>query len=186
MLWQIQETFTVISPACQRHTAKVLSKAADMPRIENKYTDVRTIGSGEMSSGWKSDYSSAESANVEIEFPFFIRPDAHAICDCKTEDGTEVTHRLVVELVVAEEIAPIHKPTHGMPSGAARRLRMHFILTVTDRSGLGISWDEEQPPIYEDVPRSPPGYQLAEIFDYVGSPIQTNALPPVPDYEPLP
>ena len=31
-------------------------------------------------------------------------------------------------------------------------------LHVTERAGLGISWDEEQPPMYGDVPASPPSY----------------------------
>ena len=44
------------------------------------------------------------------------------------------------------------------PTGAARVLRMQFNLNVTERCGLGISWDEEMPPVYEDVPASPPGY----------------------------
>jgi len=44
------------------------------------------------------------------------------------------------------------------PTGAARVLRMQFHLLVTERSGLGISWDEEIPPVYENIPASPPSY----------------------------
>jgi hypothetical protein len=50
---------------------------------------------------------------------------------------------------------------------------MNYTTTVTERSGLGISWDEEQPPLYEDVPASPPTYGTAEA--YTGAPI--------PEYE---
>jgi hypothetical protein len=39
---------------------------------------------------------------------------------------------------------------------------MQFTLVVTEKSGMGISWDEEQPPVYEDVPNSPPGYPRME------------------------
>lgn len=47
----------------------------------------------------------------------------------------------------------------GVPTGAARVLRMQFRLTVTERSGLGISWDDEVPPAYHDISLlSPPGY----------------------------
>lgn len=47
----------------------------------------------------------------------------------------------------------------GTPTGAARVLRMQFNLTITERSGLGISWDDEVPPTYEDVRTlSPPTY----------------------------
>ncbi|CAI4052312.1 hypothetical protein SKDZ_15G4570 [Saccharomyces kudriavzevii ZP591] len=50
----------------------------------------------------------------------------------------------------------------SVPTGAARVLRMQFRLTVTERSGLGISWDEEVPPIYQDVRLlSPPCYELS-------------------------
>ena len=52
---------------------------------------------------------------------------------------------------------------------------MQFNLLLTERSGLGISWDEEMPPMYEDVPASPPGYTLLDgsssIEDYRGSPL---------------
>lgn len=50
----------------------------------------------------------------------------------------------------------------GVPTGAARVLRMQFRLTVTERSGLGISWDDEVPPTYQDVRLlSPPSYFVA-------------------------
>lgn len=48
----------------------------------------------------------------------------------------------------------------GVPTGAARVLRMQFKLPITERSGLGIAWDDEVPPTYEDVRTlSPPNYQ---------------------------
>lgn len=52
----------------------------------------------------------------------------------------------------------------SVPTGAARVLRMQFRLTVTERSGLGISWDEEVPPIYQDVQNYsvPPSYESSE------------------------
>lgn len=48
----------------------------------------------------------------------------------------------------------------SVPTGAARVLRMQFRLNITERSGLGISWDEEVPPIYQDVKTAqPPSYE---------------------------
>lgn len=48
----------------------------------------------------------------------------------------------------------------SVPTGAARVLRMQFRLNITERSGLGISWDEEVPPIYQDVKQAaPPTYE---------------------------
>lgn len=50
----------------------------------------------------------------------------------------------------------------GVPTGAARVLRMQFRLNITERSGLGISWDDEVPPTYQDVRLlSPPSYNNA-------------------------
>lgn len=51
------------------------------------------------------------------------------------------------------------KSKQVMPTGAARVLRMQFSLVMTERSGLGIAWDDEVPPVYADVPLSPPEYQ---------------------------
>lgn len=53
----------------------------------------------------------------------------------------------------------------SVPTGAARVLRMQFRLLVTERSGLGISWDEEVPPIYQDVKQSaPPTYENIAVI----------------------
>ncbi|EGW30944.1 uncharacterized protein SPAPADRAFT_142130 [Spathaspora passalidarum NRRL Y-27907] len=47
----------------------------------------------------------------------------------------------------------------SIPTGAARVLRMQFKLPITERSGLGIAWDDEVPPTYEDIRTfSPPNY----------------------------
>ena len=172
MTWRLDETQKEISPACAKHAAKlghVEEAKKGMP-----HQDVRTIGTDEMKTGWKSDYSSADGT-IELEFPISIRPDSKAVCDMKAEDGTEVSHVLVVEMIVAEEFAPIKKPNQITPTGAARVLRMHFNITLTERAGLGISWDEEQPPLYENVPASPPAYGIN--LAYEGEPI--------PDYEDL-
>jgi hypothetical protein len=168
LTWRLDETQKNISPACPKHAAK-LGNGEDVKK-GMPHQDVRTIGTDEMKSGWKSDYSSPDGT-IELEFPMSIRPDSKPICDMKAEDGTEVSHVLVVEMIVAEEWAPIKKPAQVTPTGAARVLRMHFTTIVTERAGLGISWDEEQPPLYENVPASPPGYGIAaadevSLIDY--------------------
>jgi len=63
----------------------------------------------------------------------------------------------------------------GVPTGAARVLRMQFKLIVTERSGLGIAWDDEVPPTYEDVSAlSPPTYDKTIIEDELNSPINNG------------
>lgn len=47
---------------------------------------------------------------------------------------------------------------HGVPTGVARVLRMQFRVCLTERSGMGVSWDMEVPPTYEailDEPQPP-------------------------------
>jgi len=85
-----------------------------------------------------------------------------AQCDVNAKDqpwGMSITHHLVLELVVVEESAPLKRPSQGTPTGAARILRSQFPLIITNRAGLGVSWDEETPPLYQEVPPSPPSYR---------------------------
>jgi len=173
LTWRLEETQKTISPACPKHLAKLGN--VDDAKKGIPHTDVRTIGTDEVKSGWKVDYSSSDGS-LELEFPFGVQSGSDPTCDMKSEDGTEVSHILIVEMIVAEEFAPIRRPSQVTPTGAGRVLRMHFNITVTERAGLGISWDEEQPPLYENVPASPPAYLNAAV--YTGEPI--------PDYEDLP
>lgn len=166
--WKVDEVQKFTAPACPKHAIKAGCLPGEKTGVQQQ--EVRTLNSGEMKSGWKSDYSGPDGC-VELEFPFSIRPDAMPVCDTKGEDGTEVSHHLVVEMIVAEEYAPIEQPNKVTPTGAARVLRMHFSATVTERSGMGISWDEESPPLYENVPASPPGYGAIGLYE--GTPIPT-------------
>lgn len=172
--WRLDETQKVIAPACSKHALKAGAEPGE--KKGQQHSEVRTLNMGELKNGWKCDYSAVEgSGSIEMEFPFSIRADINPLCDMKAEDGTEVSHSLVVEMIVAEELAPLKKPSQVTPTGAARVLRMHFNTTVTERGGLGISWDEEQPPLYENVPASPPGYSKADDFD----------VRSIPDYQEL-
>ncbi|ODQ78937.1 hypothetical protein BABINDRAFT_162594 [Babjeviella inositovora NRRL Y-12698] len=114
--------------------------------------------------------------------------------------GVQVSHMLIVEVVIAEELlqsavggglhstAPSPAPSRpgtpsvgspapapvatvvGIPTGAARVLRMQFKLFLTERSGLGISWDDEVPPTYEAVKAlSPPMYSTGTETPMFGS-----------------
>ncbi|KAL3423341.1 LMBR1 domain-containing protein [Phlyctema vagabunda] len=161
MTWRLDEIQKEISPACPKHLAKLGLTGEDAENVQKKgvaHEHVRTLNTDEIKSGWKADYSALDGGQIDMEFPFSIKPDAQPICDMKSADGTEVSHVLIVEMIVAEEFAPIAKPNQITPTGAARVLRMHFTVILTERSGMGISWDEEQPPLYENVPDSPPIY----------------------------
>lgn len=170
--WRLEETQKSISPACAKHAAKLGN--VDEGKKGVAHQDVKVLGSDEMKAGWKGDYTGPDGC-IEMEFKFGIQPSSRPICDLKAQDGTEVSHVLIVEMIVTEEYAPVNKPKQATPTGTARVLRMHFNVIVTERAGLGISWDEEQPPLYENVPGSPPGYVYNEGYH----------AQPIPDYEDL-
>jgi hypothetical protein len=157
--WRIDEHSRIVSPACKSHAQKI---GGDGKGILHE--DVRTIGSAEIKSGWKSDFESSDG-RIEMDFKAAIQPAFHPACDVDSPSGLAITHNLVLELIVAEEHCPAKNSKLSTPTGAARVLRMQFNTVVTERSGLGISWDEETPPLYDDVPASPPSYAQMEDFD---------------------
>ena len=65
---------------------------------------------------------------------------------------------------------------HQLPAGpgTARVLRAQFALVVSNRAGMGLSWDDEAPPAYPQVPGSPPRY--------LGSCAGTSAAPALEDH----
>lgn len=107
--------------------------------------------------------------------------DANVCCDINDPVlGLYVSHLLVIEMIVAEEqirptrsdsLHPVSSSScggasnfqTGIPTGAARVLRMQFKVILSERSGLGIAWDDEVPPTYHDVKAlSPPNYALLD------------------------
>uniref|UniRef100_A0A060T961 ARAD1C35508p n=1 Tax=Blastobotrys adeninivorans TaxID=409370 RepID=A0A060T961_BLAAD len=157
--WRVEETMKVRPNHCSTHNPN-----GDKALI----VETRTIGQGEVKSGWKTDFSN----NGKVELGDCNLTTQSAGVACNVDDptlGITVSHVLIVELVVAEETVTQKNTTRAaIPTGAARVLRMQFNMVITERSGLGISWDDEVPPTYEDVPHSPPDYHKA-----VGSPVST-------------
>ncbi|KAK7918040.1 arrestin n-terminal domain containing protein [Apiospora marii] len=168
--WKLEEHLNTVAPACSKHSPSAKNPdATEEAAAKNKgikRTESRTIGSADLSSGWKSDYTPNGSVEMEVEYQ--CNTHSKSVCDMKSHDGTEVTHQLVVEMVVVQEYAPINQPKHVTPTGVARILRMHFGTTLTERAGLGVSWDNEAPPIYKDVPASPPSYDPPAYFPTIG------------------
>ncbi|KAF6007630.1 hypothetical protein HII12_004520 [Brettanomyces bruxellensis] len=223
-----------------------IDEAVQASRQDELYTEeIRLLSSGEMKSGWKSDFSNKgrielvvdvstmelmsmgfNSANTNIttitsencNSPLFdpatyLEADSNCSCDISDPElGIYVNHNLIVEAIVAEELVQsstslkvgrlgssasqrasesvsgpetasrpleIHdggtgpdsmrgnrqdyaNQTSGIPTGVARVLRMQFKVVLTERSGLGVSWDDEVPPTYNAVHTlSPPTYEEA-------------------------
>ena len=188
--WRLEETIKNISAACSKHAPKIGGTGKGI-----LHEETRELGTGELKGGWKTDFDTGDG-NIELELPFSFNKspppnptssshkDSHHFppaCDFESPTGFSASHALALELVIAEERVPNRDnrtalpypltPRSAIPTGAARVLRMQFKITVTERAGMGISWDEEMPPMYEDVPVSPPGY--AKVDDYEGEDLGT-------------
>ncbi|KAK4232187.1 hypothetical protein QBC38DRAFT_147546 [Podospora fimiseda] len=158
LTWRLEETIKTVAPACGRHSPKVGEVEDSSQKKGIIRAETRVIGEKTLFSGWKSNYTSATDSSVELELEYDVAKSARSTCDAKTLDGTEVTHQLMIEMVVSQEWAPVNKPALVTHTGVGRILRMHFGTILTERGGIGISWDRESPPIYQDVPPSPPAY----------------------------
>ncbi|KAJ8113495.1 hypothetical protein ONZ43_g5142 [Nemania bipapillata] len=184
--WKLEEIVSTVAPACRKHLPKNAAATGtndageSIPEAKRgtPRTDTRVIAHADLHSGWKADYYSADgSIEAEIEYQTGPSPSSSsssssssrvASCDIRgRDDGIEVGHRLVVEMVVAQEYVPLAHTRHVTPTGIARILRMNFGVVLTDRGGLGVSWDNEAPPIYQDVPPSPPSYARATTADAI-------------------
>lgn len=159
LTWKLEETIKTVAPACCRHNLKIGNDEEERRRKKGiARSETRVIGQKTLFSGWKSNYTNATDSLVELELEYSLAKNAKFACDTKSRDGTEVTHQLMVEMVVSQEWAPVNKPSLVTHTGVGRILRMHFGTVLTERGGIGISWDNEAPPIYQDVPPSPPAY----------------------------
>ncbi|KAK7735348.1 Endocytosis regulator [Cytospora paraplurivora] len=161
LTWRLEETIKTVAPVCEKHGPRPDAEPTNEEQQRRKgttRTDTRVIGEKTLFSGWKSTYSSSTDSIVEFELEYHLNKHAKYSCDLKSHDGTEVSHQLMLEMVVSQECAPVGKPGLVTQTGVGRILRMHFGATLTERGGLGISWDSEAPPIYQDVPPSPPAY----------------------------
>lgn len=189
--------------------------APEPAREEALYLDeLRTVNHGEIKSGWKSDFSGRGKIEIVAEISVLncltgltrhmnkrtsdepkaddnvegLRNGANVAGDVDDPNsGIFISHTLIVEVVVAEEVIQADRkprlepvksasstvstdsgsgvqsqPQMGVPTGLARVLRMQFKVVMTERLGLGIAWDDEVPPMYEDVRTlSPPVYREA-------------------------
>ncbi|TQN64147.1 hypothetical protein CSHISOI_11276 [Colletotrichum shisoi] len=173
--WKLEETIKTVAPACDRHApaGTQSNQQKGVPR-----TETRVLGEKYMHDGWKSDYANTDG-HVEFEFDYGVVASKHShgpryACDAKSLDGTEVTHALMIEMVVSKEWAPVGKPHLATQTGTGRILRMHYHVMLTECPGLGVSWDNEAPPVYQDVPPSPPAYP-----DGAPPPIDYTSLEPL-------
>ncbi|KAH7308125.1 hypothetical protein B0I35DRAFT_453995 [Stachybotrys elegans] len=174
LTWRLEETIKTRAPACKAHAAVAGQGNEEHAKNSATRTETRCLGEKFFHDGWKADYNN-NGGRVELEFDYSvnkIKPnkDVKYACDTRTAHGTEVSHSLLVELIVSKEQGIEGKAQFATPTGTGRILRMHFNIILTEYPGLGVSWDNEAPPVYQDVPPSPPAYpDQLEFIDAEGA-----------------
>ncbi|SPO02922.1 related to protein LDB19 [Cephalotrichum gorgonifer] len=184
--WRIEETVRSVARACQKHqfvsnNQEINQDPSQYPRNREVRTEMRVVGEGSVSRQWKADYSGT-TGQINMDFDFGLhesRPHHHHhmsapsryACDVSSTTssstpspaGCEVTvsHSLMLELVVSQARAPVGRPEATIETGTGRILRMRFRVFVSELE-TGVSWDEEAPPLYWDVPPRPPVYDDEE------------------------
>lgn len=158
LIWLVEEHAKAVSPACAKHAAKLGGAGRGI-----EHESERTIGEGELREGWKLDWAAGGTGNCAVEIECLASSARKSSCDVKDSTGLEVKHRVMLEMIIFEEIAANKKMTQWNNTGSARVLRFSFQVLLTEKAGEGVSWDEETPPMYEDVPRSPPGYKYETL-----------------------
>lgn len=166
LTWRLEETAKSVAPACPKHRASDTTTEEEEPAKKGiQRVDTRIVGEKTLFSGWKSNYGTVSDSLVEMELDYQLGRHMRFNCNSRSRDGPQVTHQLMIEMVVSQEMAPTNKPSQSTPTGVGRILRMHFGTVLTERAGFGISWDNEAPPIYQDVPPSPPAYSAGSGSD---------------------
>ncbi|EPY51560.1 endocytosis regulator [Schizosaccharomyces cryophilus OY26] len=141
--WRIEEQIKAQINPCTEHEGS---------RKPHVYRETRLLGNDEHRTGWKVD-----GDRILFEIPVSTSLLSKPICDV-TLDGQyslSIAHQLIFETIVVEEINA--RPVNSN----ARILRMKVNLPLTERGGLGVSWDEECPPMFSSVGPSPPPYEHA-------------------------
>ncbi|EEB07686.1 endocytosis regulator [Schizosaccharomyces japonicus yFS275] len=139
--WRIEERIKTTIRSCHGHD--------DADKVHT-YQDTRILGTNDYKRGWKID-----NDRLLFELPLSFALDARYVCDLRLNCGNtelDISHCLVLELVMIEVVGS--QPVDSN----ARLLRMKVKLVVTTQPGLGVSWDEECPPLFDSVGPSPPCY----------------------------
>ncbi|CAA18417.1 arrestin-related substrate adaptor Any1 [Schizosaccharomyces pombe] len=139
--WRLEEHMQFSCQPCERHRDLVKPRPIEEKRI---------LSTQDLQSGWKfidnqmflstqinTSSLREPSCDVEIPAPFSLK----------------VSHHLIFETIVNRK-----KNVAGNNMGNARILRVSVVQPLTTPAGLGISWDEECPPVFESVGPAPPAY----------------------------
>ncbi|KAJ2981510.1 hypothetical protein NQ176_g1978 [Zarea fungicola] len=176
--WELQEFVRIPIGSCKQPqnfpapTRRIHEKDKGLETTKQDNIRIQLLRSGLLLEGWKSDYSILDS-NVEAEFD--ISPDFHKSLagtsassdrtgakDLKAWDGTEIWHKVRLELTLTKEYAPEDKPDRCTSTDTGRKLQMEFPVVMADDPDSMIDWETEAPPMYGAVPVSPPSYTAGD------------------------
>ncbi|EGY20534.1 uncharacterized protein VDAG_10163 [Verticillium dahliae VdLs.17] len=154
--WRLEETIKAIAIPCERHRCSVPeSGSQDLVRRTS-----RTLGENGVYDAWK-ECDAEGSAEVEFGFDICQRsnvPEPAYNHDTKSIDGTEVTHALVIELVLVKEHFPRGQLHLAIRTGVGKILRLTYRVAMADDQSTAPGWVAERLPTYQDESPSPPGY----------------------------
>ncbi|PNS19734.1 hypothetical protein CAC42_7701 [Sphaceloma murrayae] len=130
--WKLQETITTSATACERHT---LSDIDDRKTVLTKSKD---ISSHSIEGPW---IMSEADSTAEVEFEFGIANRGGLMGgapkwndDSHTAEGTELSHTLVVELILVKETVGDELVDREIGTGSVRILRLPYKIIMTSTS----------------------------------------------------
>ncbi|KAF5004973.1 hypothetical protein FDECE_8552 [Fusarium decemcellulare] len=156
--WRLEETVKTAMVGCNRHANEITSREEEKNRTRSKTT---VLGEDGIYSGWTSN---DEAGTVDMEFSFAMRRKSNKqlvqhTYDTGSSDDTEVTHSLVVELVLVKEHYPKGKPESAIRTGVGRILRSEHRVVLSEFARPSDDPTEECLPYYQELWPRPPMYE---------------------------
>lgn len=151
--WRLEETIKSTALACERH------KRGDAEELNGiARTKTRLLSCKDYHDTWKT---SEDGGTAHVEFDFGLNHKTALSRPAKYHDdltavgGMEVSHSLVVELVMVKEHRVGDRDKKMLASGVVQVLRIPYKVVL---SSTGIDWENEGLPRYQDACLGPPDY----------------------------
>lgn len=155
--WRLEETAKTTALACDRHTNEIEGFEDDKVQKRSK---VVVLGEDGIYSGWNSDDT---LGTLAMEFAFSLKKTKGRAINYTHDTGhrneVEVTHALVVELVLVKEYFPKGRPDQSIRTGVARILRTQYRVVLSDYARVSNLPVDECLPLYQELFPSPPIYE---------------------------
>ncbi|OLL26310.1 hypothetical protein NEOLI_000387 [Neolecta irregularis DAH-3] len=132
--WMLKEYGVIVSLPCFQHAHHTSSHGF-------VHEEKKIVGAGRISKGFK--YIDAQKSECHMEFEFFSGQEAAS--DVSGPSGIEISHDMTLDFTVL-----LARKGAGL---STRVLSMKCPVVISSRPGMGISWDNETPPMYGTIPR---------------------------------